>query len=119
MESWGIRSLAIEPPRAKVLRSDDEIRAACPQALGPHHYGHATRARAVPLPQRRLLQQAANLVGFVVRGPRPGRRLREWRLVSCRARWIVASLVGQRFRRAACRCRLGRCSARRAPLAGV
>jgi hypothetical protein len=33
--------------------------------------------------------------------------------------WIVQSQVGERFRGAACRWRLGRGSARRAPLAGV
>ena len=39
--------------------------------------------------------------------------------VCCGARWIAAVQVGERFGAAARRCRLGRCSARRAPLAGV
>ena len=46
-----------------------------------------------------------------------GRRLRA-RLLGSSA-WIAAGQVGERFAGGARRCRLGRCSARRAPLAGV
>jgi hypothetical protein len=67
-------------------------------------------------PERWLRQAGTDCsVDFVVRR----RRLRTWRLVCCRARWIVTCEVGQCFRGAACRCLLGRGADRRAPLARV
>jgi hypothetical protein len=58
-----------------------------PARLEPHHYGHGARIRAVLSPAETASSVgAADLVGFVVRGLRPRRRLRPWRLVCCRAR---------------------------------
>ncbi len=79
-----------------------------PAALGPHQREHATRARAVRLrPAAASPAGAADLLGFVAPGPRPG--------VGCAGAWSIAARVvvpvqcGERFGGAARRCRLGRC----------
>ena len=57
--------------------------AACPQALGPDHYGQATRAPPVLLPRSGSYATPGRSVrvGFVVCGSRSGSRLRARRLV--------------------------------------
>ena len=57
-----------------------------PARLEPHHYRHGAHPGGPFTPETASLVGAADLVGFVVRGLRPRRRLRAWRLVSCRAR---------------------------------